>query len=266
MPEKATNVTAENYAAKARDFMEFVRVETKSSEYGVTIHRERDAGSWAAWRAYRIAKGLPTAHMDGRDTYMAPALWPRDFDESAARIDSPSVHRYSRAELSALRRQNKLSDEQWVHRHGEDAFIALHRRVHGFSPEPTMLMMLVGRAEKLYGPLKGPGGTERERRADEGRAIIEDLRKRLAAKGHDVGGMSPPAVWTAARQAGLVKAGAQSLTEAIRSKAKRTPTDHLTVPEAAKDQWSDTSELRSSQLKGLAEEEAKKITPEEAAA
>ena len=78
MVEKATNVTAENYAKKNDAFCTLAKA--GGGNYGVMINRRSRPAQWRAWFSYFVGKRIGVRFMDVSDDWQVPALWPHEFD------------------------------------------------------------------------------------------------------------------------------------------------------------------------------------------
>ncbi|MGE0289279.1 MAG: hypothetical protein AB7I42_26610 [Bradyrhizobium sp.] len=108
---KASNVTAENYSAKARAFVDanrgkaFVIAPWRASAKGDTF--PATPGSWAAWIAYWRRIGRPTAYTETHGLATVPTEWPHQFDESATlELDTAAADQF-RSERAASAERNR---------------------------------------------------------------------------------------------------------------------------------------------------------------
>jgi hypothetical protein len=71
-------VAAENYHAKAKNFMDLHQREDGS--VGVMLDRMNQPTPWDAWQRYFKAKGIKAERMKFCLQYMVPAIYPKLFD------------------------------------------------------------------------------------------------------------------------------------------------------------------------------------------
>lgn len=108
---KASNVTGETYAEKARTFVELNRGKAHVvAPWRVSIKTDTfpaTPGSWAAWLAYWRRIGYPVRAIEQRGHATVPTLWPHEFDDQANVADDTAAADAYRAERAASAERNR---------------------------------------------------------------------------------------------------------------------------------------------------------------